>query len=383
MDVLDADQRFSTLFLALELSGLLLGLLCVLMGVSRAFLFMIVGFSLYAATDIVVTDMRLRELDALSVTLDPLWMLGRSLILAGMLILPSFRKRPELEKGPQVAFEGGAGGHSALSGVLLIFSLGAVFLAAVAAGLLGSTPHWLAMFYVLFSVLCVVILSVITAHFDETTAYTRSWIRKLFTRRLEAESWQEAPRRVRRMLAITELDSTLEAAREAGKTLGDDVIFLGPERLNRPGGRAVGSEDVTCFVMMPFGAEWSDAINSSIRGVCKARGVRPLRGDDIFTPTDILDDIWRGIVDADFVIADITGRNPNVFYELGMAHAIGKPVLILSQTADDVPIDLKTRRILMYDGSDLPTLETGLDRSIDELLDKYDLEPRADEKSAP
>ena len=49
--------------------------------------------------------------------------------------------------------------------------------------------------------------------------------------------------------------------------------------------------------------------------------------------TDILDDIWQAINAADFVIADITGRNPNVLYELGLAHALAKPVLILSRNA--------------------------------------------------
>jgi len=73
-----------------------------------------------------------------------------------------------------------------------------------------------------------------------------------------------------------------------------------------------------------------------------------VRGDDLFTPTDILEDIWQAINSADFVIADITGRNPNVLYELGIAHTLAKPVLILSKQADDIPIDLATRRVILY-----------------------------------
>jgi len=81
---------------------------------------------------------------------------------------------------------------------------------------------------------------------------------------------------------------------------------------------------------------------------CDAAGVRPVRGDDLFTPTDILEDIWQSINAAGFVIADITGRNPNVLYELGIAHTLAKPVLILSQEAADIPIDLATRRVILY-----------------------------------
>ena len=87
---------------------------------------------------------------------------------------------------------------------------------------------------------------------------------------------------------------------------------------------------------------------------CEAAGVRPVRGDDLFTPTDILEDIWQSINAADFVIADITGRNPNVLYELGIAHTLAKPVLILSKEAADIPIDLATRRVILYGRTQRP-----------------------------
>jgi nucleoside 2-deoxyribosyltransferase len=99
---------------------------------------------------------------------------------------------------------------------------------------------------------------------------------------------------------------------------------------------------------MPFGQEWSVDVHRILAGACEAAGVRAVRGDDLFTPTDILEDIWQEINAADFVIADITGRNPNVLYELGIAHTLAKPVLILSKEATDIPIDLATRRVILY-----------------------------------
>jgi hypothetical protein len=104
-----------------------------------------------------------------------------------------------------------------------------------------------------------------------------------------------------------------------------------------------------------------------LRRCCELEGVHAIRGDDLFTPTDILDDIWQGIAGADFVIADITRRNPNVFYELGMAHAIAKPVVILSQFDADLPVDLATRRVIRYERSELVK---GQDAALMERLGK-------------
>lgn len=372
MNILDAEDRFSTLFFGLELIGLLIGLVCILIGVSRPYVLMAVGFAIFAAIDIVGIDLRLRGLDETSVKLDPLWALGRVLILAGVLVLPRLRTAGGASVG---AGSGAVRQHSALSAVLFVFSLGSVFV-VVAASQLIEERHWFAMFFVLFCVGSVLAMSLITARFDEAVKFSRLWVRRLFARRLVPDDWKRGRGRVTRTLRLTALDAMLESTGDAAERLSDDVVFLGPERLNRPAGRARRSAVPSCFVVMPFGAAWSDDVAALIRRACKEHGVHSVRGDDIFTPTDILDDIWRGILDADFVIADITGRNTNVFYELGMAHAIGKPVLILSQSPDDVPIDLKTRRILMYGANDLAGLERSLGTALREVLEQYKLGPR-------
>jgi hypothetical protein len=62
-----------------------------------------------------------------------------------------------------------------------------------------------------------------------------------------------------------------------------------------------------------------------------------------------MDDIRRSIEKARVVVADLTGRNPNVFYEVGIAHTLNKDVLLLSQSMSDVPFDLRHRRVLVYD----------------------------------
>ena len=81
--------------------------------------------------------------------------------------------------------------------------------------------------------------------------------------------------------------------------------------------------------------------------------------------------ITRNNSTADFIIADITERSPNVLYELGIAHALAKPVVILTQTADDVPFDLGSRRILIYGDYKKEELPRILDNAITEIMKEY------------
>ena len=72
-------------------------------------------------------------------------------------------------------------------------------------------------------------------------------------------------------------------------------------------------------------------------------GIRELLG-----PNMIIKDIWASIYRAKIIIADCTGKNPNVFYEIGVAHAIGKSVILITQNESDIPFDLRHLRYLIY-----------------------------------
>ena len=74
--------------------------------------------------------------------------------------------------------------------------------------------------------------------------------------------------------------------------------------------------------------------------------------DDIFATGKIIDQVWEGITKSRVLVAELTGRNPNVFYELGLAHALNKPVVLVSSNQTDVPFDLKHIRVIYYDMSD-------------------------------
>jgi nucleoside 2-deoxyribosyltransferase len=105
-----------------------------------------------------------------------------------------------------------------------------------------------------------------------------------------------------------------------------------------------------CFIIMPFGIQdLEDLYNEFILPVLDACKLECARGDDIFGSNVVMEDVKAAISTADLVIADLSGQNPNVFYEVGIAHTLGKPVLLLSQSIEDVPFDLRHRRVLPYE----------------------------------
>ena len=105
------------------------------------------------------------------------------------------------------------------------------------------------------------------------------------------------------------------------------------------------------FVLMPFTDELKPIYAEHIIPVAKEIGLSVARADDFFTSKSIISDIWAAICKAEVIIADCTGRNPNVFYEIGMAHTIGKPVILITQKREDVPADLRHIRYIRYECS--------------------------------
>jgi hypothetical protein len=111
-------------------------------------------------------------------------------------------------------------------------------------------------------------------------------------------------------------------------------------------------EEKTCFVVMPFGGWFNRYYRDVYVPAIKEAGLVPRRADDLFRPSPIVEDIWALTNQAALLLADLTGKNPNVYYELGLAHAIAKPVVLVVQSMDDVPFDLRALRVLVYDKDD-------------------------------
>jgi hypothetical protein len=102
------------------------------------------------------------------------------------------------------------------------------------------------------------------------------------------------------------------------------------------------------FVLMPFPTEMRPVYDKHIKNVSAQLGLTVTRADDFFAAESIVTDVWNAINNAKILIADCTGRNPNVFYEIGIAHTLGKPVVLLSQRASDIPFDVQHIRAIVY-----------------------------------
>lgn len=102
------------------------------------------------------------------------------------------------------------------------------------------------------------------------------------------------------------------------------------------------------FIIMPFDEEVDDVYEHFMKPLLEEVGFDADRADDIDSQQNILRDILERIDQSELIIADLTNGNPNVFYELGLAHALRKPVILLTQDIEEVPFDLKSYRLLEY-----------------------------------
>lgn len=104
-------------------------------------------------------------------------------------------------------------------------------------------------------------------------------------------------------------------------------------------------------VMMPFDVAFHP-VYASIQRLCGSIGCSCLRGDEIWNEDAIIQDVVNLISESKIIVCDVTNRNANVFYEAGIAHAMGKKVVLITQNDQDVPFDLKHLRYVRYLNND-------------------------------
>lgn len=135
--------------------------------------------------------------------------------------------------------------------------------------------------------------------------------------------------------------------------LRDDSFALGQVGLRTFRTRArfdnvVIRRDVpTCFLIMPFATEL-DFVHRVIADVVSSFGIHCIRADEVYLSRPVMEDVKQMIAGADLVICDFTGRNPNVYYEAGLADAWRKDWIVLSQTSEDMTFDVRHIRSIRY-----------------------------------
>ena len=163
----------------------------------------------------------------------------------------------------------------------------------------------------------------------------------------------EEPGSPTEVIPSTELDQLRDEVQEAVRLFKSRVDDLDKSTQAPSSSQEEDNGKRRCFAVMPFGdvnlqVVYEDFVKPTIEAECE---LVCERGDDVFGSNVIMDDIIHSIESADIVVADLTDKNANVFYEVGICHTLRKPVLLLAQSIDDVPFDLRHRRVLLYEYS--------------------------------
>lgn len=107
-------------------------------------------------------------------------------------------------------------------------------------------------------------------------------------------------------------------------------------------------ENLKAFVLMPFDQEFNSIYEDLIKPALEDAGYDVSRADSFVDQQNIMRDIIRGIATAQLIVADLTALNPNVLYELGLCHGLKIPTILLAQSMEEVPFDLRSYKIQVY-----------------------------------
>lgn len=114
------------------------------------------------------------------------------------------------------------------------------------------------------------------------------------------------------------------------------------------------------FVVMPFNEDFNDIYELAIKAACLSQNMYCERVDEQYYEGSMLDRIYNQIQTADYIVADMTGKNPNVFYEVGYAHALQKKVILITQDGNDIPFDMKHFLHIIYTKNGMSALKIRL-----------------------
>ncbi|MHB8974572.1 MAG: hypothetical protein ACYC3X_29520 [Pirellulaceae bacterium] len=150
----------------------------------------------------------------------------------------------------------------------------------------------------------------------------------------------------------TVLDRLKPTDREAAVDAVDRAVKARSEQTRRPPQRLPGVEEIPTdvFVLMPFRQEL-EPIYQIIKDAGLHAGLRIMRADEFVAPGQITAQISDAIARAGLIVADITGRNANVLFEVGMATSLGKTILIVSQDREGIPFDIADQRVIFYENT--------------------------------
>ena len=137
----------------------------------------------------------------------------------------------------------------------------------------------------------------------------------------------------------------------------------------------VHSEEPKAFIVMQFSSPYNELYRDVIKPICDEFKLRVLRADETFGPGLIIADITKEITESRIVIAEVSPMNSNVYYEVGYAHALNKPTILIAEKSVKLPFDVSPFRTLFYENSiaGKKVLEEGFRKHIEAVLSDRDL----------
>jgi hypothetical protein len=145
--------------------------------------------------------------------------------------------------------------------------------------------------------------------------------------------------------ALNALGAYVELAEQSILPKGGVFMQVNPRRFRK---KQFTTRTDLIVILMPFTKDWSGDVFKVFENAGSTKGFKVWRSDMEFTDDEVMQTIWEQINEAKLVVADCTGKNPNVFYELGLADTIGKPVFVCAQDRKDIPFDITPRRSHTY-----------------------------------
>lgn len=135
------------------------------------------------------------------------------------------------------------------------------------------------------------------------------------------------------------------------------------------------------FMVMPFAEALKPIYDRHVLPAVTSLGLSCKRGDDFFSDNSIIDEVWSAIYFSKLCIVECTGRNANVFYEMGIAHTLGRSCIMIAQSINDIPFDVQQRRTIIYENTPegmrkfkqtlVKTIQAELGMESDKLQDIY------------
>jgi hypothetical protein len=153
--------------------------------------------------------------------------------------------------------------------------------------------------------------------------------------------------------------------KEAGRVMIEKCLVANYKQ----GGTLIRVDYPQAFVIMPFSDKFKPIYTQMIEPAVIGAGLECKRGDSVLRIDDLTANVWSEILRAGLIIADISEHNPNVYYELGLAHAIGKDTFVLKQKGSELPADFGGVHYYEYDPNALETEKTRFENRFKEWAD--------------